>query len=216
MNSEPGFSEDALLIALAGLSAGIVVGILAKQRGTALVVTAAAGFVVGPIIFAAVGSRGSVTAQLVTWLGVSASILLSTRLSGYAMVGSLAAVVLVGVGAGALVRSLPEAPLAVVVIVEGYTVDGSTGECSGVGEASEIAAGKSISFVDDRTGGDVGSALLEPGMETDSACRFDLGDPLGLPAHESDFILLDPAYHGAFGYSTSFDGNRVVIRLQND
>ena len=107
--------------------------------------------------------------------------------------------------------------MGVVVVVEGYTVDESSGECSGSGEASEVAAGKTMVFVDVRTGDEVASVILGAGVETGSGCRFDLGDPLGLDAAEyAEFISVDPEFGELnVGGSTSFEGNTVVHRIEN-
>lgn len=220
-----GISEDllnVLLVGVTGLLAGTVVGLIDQRWGASLLVPASAGLVVGPVIYAAflafsTDESDFSNIQLVIWLGISVAIFVTTQTSGYAMVGSVAAVGLVGMGAAAFIQSQPEPPVGVVVVVEDYSVDESSGECSGDGEASEVAAGNIMVFVDQRTAEEVASVVLEAGSVAGSGCRFDLGDPLGLEAAEyAEFISVDPeSGELAVGGSSSFEGNTVVHRIEN-
>lgn len=210
---------DASVVAVVGALAGTGVGLIAQRRGVALVAPVAAGVVAGLGVNAAIyvssgGDGGFPSTQIITSLGISAAIFVATQLSGFAVVGAVAVVVIAG---GGLVAFIQTRPVEVVLVIEEYTVDESTGECSGVGEASVVAAGEQMVFVDTRTGEEAAHIRLQAGREVGSGCHFELGDPLGLEAVEyGEFFSIDPeSGELATGGSTNLEGNRVVIRAEN-
>lgn len=215
-----GISEallNGVLVVLSGLLAGIGVGLINQRQGLALLVPAAAGLVVGLTIYSAFSGFGpngefdfSGVAQIVTWLGVSAAIFITTQLSGYALVGSVIAVGLVGVGAAALVQSLPEPPVELAVVLEnGYEIDEAAATCWGVGELSELAEDTRLLLVN-VNGEELGSVVLPVGSD-DEGCVFELGDPLGLSLSEYSGLHVTFESGEPMSGGMSEDGNRVVF-----
>jgi hypothetical protein len=214
-----GISEallNGVLVVLSGLLAGIMVGVIDQRRGLALLVPAVAGLVVGLTFYSAFSGFGrngefdfSGVAQIVTWLGVSAAIFITTQLSGYGMVGSVLAVSLVGAAAAVVVGSLPEAPVELVVVLEsGYEIDEAAGTCWGVGELSELAEDTRLLLVN--VNGEMGSVVLPVGSD-DEGCVFELGDQLGLSPSEYSGLHVTFESGEPMSGGMSEDGNRVVF-----
>lgn len=219
----------AILVGFSGLLAGIVVGLVAGMSGKKLVVPPLVGLFVGVAIYLAfvafeAGEYVELdrSRQVIIWIGLSASLFLATRLSGYTLVGAAAAAAVIGVGAGAVVRALPEPVAEVVLILADYTADPTTGECSGSGELSEVVEGSHVFLIDTSeavvgsTGIEKGSIVLPAGMEIAGGCRFELGDPLGQPPAEYFEILFLPESDPNVGVSANLEGHRVIITMGAD
>lgn len=224
---ELGISDTLLsgiLIGLVGLLAGIVVGLVARMRGADLVLPPLVGLFVGVatfLAFVAFGAGEYVELELdrvvILWIGLSVSLFLATRLTGYALVGAATTAVVVGIGVGAVLQAVPEPTTEVVLILADYIVDDTTGECSGSGELSEIVEGSRILLIEFANGTEVGSLVLPTGTEENTGCVFELGDPLGLSPTE--YFEIDFAI--SFGdpnvaMSTNLEGHRVIITMGID
>ncbi len=178
---------NGILIGLGGLLAGIVVAQVARMRGGRLAVPPAVGLIVALAIYLAFAAfepgeylEPGTSLQVTLWIGQSVSIFLATRLTGYALVGAATTAVLVGIGVGAVLQAIPEPTTEVVLILADYTVDETTGGCSGSGELSEVVEGSRILLIEFANGTEVGSLVLPTGTEENTGCVFELGDPLGL------------------------------------
>ena len=125
---------NGILIGLDGLLAGIVVALVARMRGAKLVLPPLVGLLVGVAIYLAfVAFEAGEYVELdlrrlvILWIGLSASLFLATRLTGYALVGAATTAVLVGIGVGAVLQATPEPTTEVVLILADYTVDETYG-----------------------------------------------------------------------------------------
>jgi len=165
-----GVSDEVLggvLVVVAGLLSGVIVGLFAGLRGWQLAVPAITGGGVGFVVFLAfvafgVGGESADVAGVSLWgiwVGQSISIFLATLLTGFGLVGgALAAAavgVLVGLGLGAIPASTPE----LYLVLAEYTADISTDECSGAGELSGVVEGSALVAIDN-SGAEVGVVVL--------------------------------------------------------
>ena len=131
----------------------------------------------------------------------------TSRRLGYALVAATVVAVLVGVSflltiSDAPVVTQPPSPTTVtaglqplpvevwVVILDSYTVDSDTSDCTGIGEVSEVVEGSLVFFVDEASGAQVSSVALPAGTEVlqsegalfllpsghDAGCVFELGE----------------------------------------
>ncbi len=99
-----------------------------------------------------------------------------------------------------------------VLILADYTVDETTGGCSGSGELSEVVEGSRILLIEFTNGTEVGSLVLPTGTEENTGCVFELGDPLGLSP--TDYFEIDFAPEsGSVAYSQHHEGHRVKITI---
>ena len=225
---ELGISDNLLngiLIGLVGLLAGIVVALVARSGGVKLVLPPLVGLFVGVAIYLAfvafeAGEYVELdrSRQVIIWIGLSASLFLATRLTGYALVGAVTTAVIVGIGVGAVLQAIPEPTTEVVLILADYTVDETTGECSGSGELSEVMEGSRILLIEFANGTEVGSLVLPTGTEENTGCVFELGDPLGLsPTEYGEMIDLVPESGDPnVAVSTNLEGHRVIITMGID
>ena len=223
-----GISDTLLngaLVGLGGLLAGIVVGVVARMRGGKLVLPPLVGLAVGVAIYLAfVALEAGEYVELdqrplvILWIGLSASLFLATRLTGYALVGAATTAVVVGIGVGAVLQAIPEPTTEVVLILADYTVNETTGECSGSGELSEIVEGSRVLLIEFANGTEVGSLVLPKGTEESTGCVFELGDPLGLsPAEYGERIDLVPESGDPnVAIGTNLEGHRVIITMGID
>lgn len=216
---------NGILIGLDGLLAGIVVALVARMRGAKLVLPPLVGLLVGVAIYLAfVAFEAGEYVELdlrrlvILWIGLSASLFLATRLTGYALVGAATTAVLVGIGVGAVLQATPEPTTEVVLILADYTVDETTGGCSGSGELSEVVEGSRILLIEFSNGKEVGSLVLPTGTEENTGCVFELGDPLGLsPTEYGEMIGLVPESGDPnVAISTNLEGHRVIITMGID
>ena len=154
--------------------------------------------------------------MVILWIGLSASLFLATRLTGYALVGAATTAVVVGIGVGAVLQAVPEPTTEVVLILADYTVDETTGGCSGSGELSEVVEGSRILLIEFANGTEVGSLVLPTGTEENTGCVFELGDPLGLSPTEYFEIDFAPESDPNVTTGTNLEGHRVIITMGID
>lgn len=222
----------AALIALSGFVGGVLVGLIARMRGLSLLIPGFTAGLVGGLfglglaVFDLSGSWRDGFFWASIWLAVSAAVFLSTRLTGYALVGSIAAIVGLGVGGGALVASIPEPPAELVLILQNYE-DDETGEgCKGYveklsGEATEVGEGTLLYLheaptVSGETFSVVSEVVLGQGQPSPSGCVFELGDPLGLPVLEYAEISIAPeSGEWSESVTVTLEENRMVTRVEN-
>jgi len=109
-----------------------------------------------------------------------------------------------------------------VVILDSYTVDADTGECTGTGEVSGVVEGSNVLFLDESSAVELTSVPLPAGTEVlqgeepllllplghDAGCVFELGDP-GVTNFDVRFAS-DPN----IGISSNSSGQRLVVRLE--
>ena len=239
-----GISDNLLngfLIGLVGLLAGIVVGLVARMRGADLVLPPLVGLFVGVatyLAFVAFEAGEYVELYLdrlvILWIGLSVSLFLATRLTGYALAAGAVAAILVGVGIVVAVEALPEPPVEVFLVLNEYTVDETTGECSGSGALAGVVEGSRVSLIDssgpiiDPSATPLESRVLPSGTEItrdadpaflfaatnqDADCLFIWADPgLELSVYVEDvFLFTESGFDGEWG--THGSGQRVVFTL---
>lgn len=143
-----------------------------------------------------------------------------TRSSGKTLVGVVGGLMLAGIAAAAaaMMQAIPEPPAEVMLVLKEYTVDQSTGECSGAGELSQVVEGSKILVMQvPETAGrpvEIDSVALPAGSEGREGCVFELGNPLGRPVGGYENIDFEPAsqrFH--FQKSVAFEGHRVIVKL---
>jgi hypothetical protein len=217
---------NGFVIGASGLITGFVVALVAGEKEWGLVGPPVAGLIVGVGIylgFAAfepgemleVGGLGLITIGI----GQVIAIVAFTRIAGASLVGLgvAGAVILVGVGAAGLIQAIPPAPAEVLLVLDVYTVEGTTGKCSGAGELAGVVEGSELLLLDysEASGRptEVGSVVLPEGMEGGGGCRFELGNPLGLPVTGYESIDFFPDSDPGVPYSMSIEGNRVMVNL---
>lgn len=215
---------NGLMIAASGLITGFVVALVAGGRGWRLVGPPVAGLFVGVGIylgFAAfepgevleVGSLGLITIGM----GQAIAIVASTRITSFYLIGVVGAVILLGVGAAGLIQAIPEAPAEVLLVLDVYTVDDTTGECSGADELAGVVEGSEVLLLDysEASGRptEVGSVILPEGFEGGGGCMFELGNPLSRPVAGYESIDFLPESDPGVPYGMSIEGNRVIVNL---
>lgn len=141
------------------------------------------------------------------------------RSSGKTLVGVVGGLMLAGIGAAAavVIQAIPEPPAEVILVLEDYSVDRTTGECSGAGELSPVMEGSKILVLQVPENGrpvEIDSLALPAGTEGRDGCVFELGSPLGRPVagyENIDFEPVSQPYY--FGKSVAFEGRRVIVKL---
>lgn len=224
-----GISDDlvlGLVIGGAGLITGLVVALLSKRRGWRLIAPPAAGLVVGVGIYLGfvafepgevveIGGLGLVTIGL----GQVIAIVGTTRLAPIPLAGAVVAVMAVGVGAAAVIQAIPEGPAEVLLVLDVYTVDETTGTCSGTEELGGVVEGSEVLLLElpEMSGRPtkVGSVVLPEGFERGGGCVFDLENPLGVPADGYENIDFLPESDPGVAYSISLQGNQVIVNLHH-
>lgn len=227
-----GVSDNLLngsLLAIVSLLVGSIFPVLARYSGWAhgsawRPAAPASALVVGQAIFltfVAMGSRipHGPEAAMVAWAGISVAIVVATRLTGAAWAGTTLALLVVAVGAVAIIETIPEPSAEVALVVEDYTVDQATGECSGAGELSGVVEGSLVSLTEmGAVSTELGTVALPAGVETQDGCSFNLGRPLDLTAFEYSEAMLwlshksDPDSWQAM----DIDGHRVTFTLGSE
>jgi hypothetical protein len=192
---------NGILIAIGGLLAGVTVGLIAGVRRWQLIRPALAAVIVGVAIMLGLVAAGAENSSLPVFvlLGQSAGILIATTMTSYTALASLLVVVVAGIGVGLVLQPAPE-PNAELsfVLAENYSVNSTTGECSGSNDFSGIVEGSTASLVGTDEVEALGSLVLSAGVEitqtsetayllwngADTGCLFELGtDELGASAH---------------------------------
>jgi hypothetical protein len=214
-----------LVIAGSGLVTGLVVALVSSLAGWKRLSPPVAGLVVGLGIylgFVAFEPREIVEigglALITIGVGQASAIVASTRLTGLALVAVVPSIVVLGIGAAGFIQAIPAAPAEVLLVLDVYTVDETTGVCSGVEELAGVVEGSSVSLlelpeVSGRTT-QVGSVVLPEGFEGDGGCMFELGNPLGRPAAGYDNIDFLPESDPGVPYGIRIEGNRVIVNLE--
>lgn len=222
--------SDSLVLGLVigggGLITGLVVALLSRRRGWGLVAPPAAGLIVGVGIYLGfvvfepgemveVDGLGLITIGL----GQVTAIVATTRLALVPLAGMFVAVIAVGVGAAAVIQAIPEGPAEVLLVLDVYTVDETTGTCSGAEELVGVVAGSDVLLLElpEVSGrpSEVGSVVLPEGFEDGGGCVFDLGNPLGVPAGGYENIDFLPESDPGVPYSVGFQGNQVIVHLHH-
>ena len=156
----------------------------------------------------------SLLAAAMAYMGVKLS-----RSSGNTLVGVVGGLMLAGIGvaAAAVIQAIPEPPAEVMLVLEDYTVDRSTGECSGAGELSHVVEGSQILVLElpEISGRpqEIDSLVLGAGTEGREGCVFELGSPLGLPVAGYENIDFHPVSDPNVPKSVVFEGDRVIVKL---
>jgi hypothetical protein len=215
---------NGILIAIAGLLAGITVGLIAGVRRWLLIRPALAAAIVGVAIMLGLVVAGVQSSSLpFVLLGQSAGILIATTLTGYTVLASLAGVAAAGIGIGLVFQPAPE-PNAELsfVLAENYAVDSTTGECSGTNDFASIVEGSIASLSGTNEVEALSPLVLSAGVEisltsetayllwnaADTGCLFELGtDELGASVHTGTFLF--PAGLG-IGAPEQTSGQHVV------
>ena len=214
-----------LVIAGGGLVAGLVVALVSGLGGWRLLSPPFAGLVTGAAIYLGFVAfepgeivEIGVFALITIGLGQASAIVASTRLAGLALVAVVPAIVALGVGAAGYIQAIPAAPAEVVMVLEVYTVDETTGVCSGVEELEGVVEGSNVILLEfpEASGQatEVGSVVLPEGFEVGGGCMFELGDPLGRPAAGYANIDFFPESDPGVPYVIELEGNRVVVNLE--
>lgn len=212
-----------LVIGGAGLITGLIVALLSKRRGWGLVAPPAAGLIVGVGIYLGfvafepgevveINGLGLITIGL----GQVIAIVGTTRLAPIPLAGAFIAVMAVGVGAAAVIQAIPEAPAEVLLVLDVYTVDETTGTCSGAEELAGVVEGSEVLLLG--TSGratEVGSVVLPEGFERGGGCMFDLGNPLGVPADGYENVDFLPESDPGVPYGIIIQGNQVLVNLHH-
>jgi hypothetical protein len=213
-----------LVVAASGLVTGFIAGLIATLRGWRLVGPPVAGLIVGLGIyigFAAfepgeiveVGGLGLLTIGF----GQVVAIVVSTRIAGLPLVGVVVAVMALGIGAAGLIQAIPPAPAEVWLVLDVYTVEETTGRCSGAGELAGVVEGSEVLLLESPEASglpiEVGSVVLPEGSEGGGGCRFELGNPLGLPVAGYERIDFVPESDPGVPYGVSLEGNHVIVTL---
>jgi hypothetical protein len=198
---------NGVLIAISGLLAGVAVGLIAGARRWQLLRPAIAAVIVGLAIILSLVVAGIENSSLpLVLLGQSAGILVATTLTGYTVLASLVGVAVAGVGIGLVLQPGPEpnAGLSLVLTDEDYSVNLTTGECSGSDGFASIVEGSTASLVGTDDVEALGPIVLAAGVEitrttetayllwngADTGCLFELGtDELGASAHAGTFLF---------------------------
>jgi hypothetical protein len=216
---------NGILIAISGLLAGVTVGLIAGVRRWQLIRPALAAVFLGlaimvGLVVAGVESGGGPALVL---LGQSAGILMATTLTGYTVLASLAGVIVAGIGIGLVFQPAPEpnADLS-FVLAENYSVDPTTGACSGSDDYASIVEGSTASLAGTNDVEALEPIVLGAGVEitqtsetayllwngADTGCLFELGtDELGASAHSGTALF--PAGLGS-GAPEQTSGQAVV------
>lgn len=215
-----------LVVGVAGLVAGLGVVLVSRLRGWRLVGPPAAGLVVGVGIclgFVAF-ERGAPLelaglALITIGTGQLIAIVAAARLTGPSLAGVLVGVVGLGVGSASLLQAIPPPPAEVLLILDVYQVEQSTGECSGAGELAGIGKGSEVVLLEaPESSGmptELGFVVLPAGTENDGSCRFELGNPLNRPVDGYANIDFHPESDPNVPYSIASEGNRVIVNLEH-
>lgn len=222
-----------------GVLAGLVVGLVAGIRGKKLAVPPMTGVIVGIAIYLAflaldMRPEAGWMPFWAVWAGQSVGIFLATWLAGFALAAAAVVAILVGVGTVAAIEALPEPPLEVFLVLNDYTVDETTGECSGSGALASVVEGSRVSLIDssgpiiDLSATPVESRVLPSGTaitrdadpaflfaatNQDAGCLFIWADP-GLEL--SDYWDVYPIPESGdldAGWGIHVSGQRVVFTL---
>lgn len=215
---------NGLVIAASGLVTGLIVALVASKRGWGLAGPPLGGMVVGLGIylgFAAFepGEMLEVGGLDLITLGIGqvTAIVASTRVAGPPLAGAVLAIMALGIAAAGLIQSIPPAPAEVLLVLDVYTVEDTTGRCSGAGELAGVVEGTEVLLFElPETVGratEVGSVVLPEGFEGGGGCLFELGNPLGLPVAGYEDIDFSPESDPGVPYSVSFEGDRVIVNL---
>lgn len=215
-----------VMIGGAGLATGLVVALASGPRGWRLLSPPVAGLLAGVGIYlgfvafepGAIVEMGVPT--LVTiGTGQLIAIVASTRTSGLSLATVLSGVVALGVVFSGLIQAIPPAPAEVLLVLDVYETAGPEGECSGAGELAGVEEGSEVILFElPEVSGmptEVGSVALGAGMEKDGGCRFELGNPLDLPAESYANIDFLPESDPDVPYSIALEGNHVVVHLEH-
>lgn len=215
-----------LVIGGAGLITGLVVALLSTRRGWGLIAPPVAGLIVGVGIYLGfvafepgevveIDGLGLITIGL----GQVIAIVGTTRLAPIPLAGMFIAVMAVGVGAAAVIQAIPEAPAEVMLVLDVYTVDETTGTCSGAEELAGVVEGSEVLLLELPEGAgratEVGSVVLPEGFERGGGCMFDLGNPFGGPADGYENIDFLPESDPGVPYGISIQGNQVIVNLHH-
>jgi hypothetical protein len=217
---------SGLVIGGSGLITGLVVALVSNRRAWGLVLPPAAGLMAGVAIylgFVVFESGETVEIDglgLITiGLGQVIAIVAATRLAGVTLAGVFVAIMAVGVGAAGLIQAIPEDPAEVVLVLDVYTVDETTGTCSGAEELAGVVEGSDVLLLElpqvSGRSSEVGSVVLPEGFEEGGGCLFDLGNPLGVSARGYENIDFLPESDPGVPYSISLEGNQVIVNLHH-
>jgi hypothetical protein len=215
-----------LVVGGGGLIAGLVVALVSRRRGWALVAPSMAGLIVGVAIYLGfvVFERGEIletdaSALITIGLGQLIAIVAATRIALWPLAGLCVALMAVGIGAAGVIQAIPEPPAEVLLVLDVYTVDETTGECSGAEELAGVVEGSEVLLLElpEVSGrpSELGSIVLTEGIETGRGCVFDLGDPLGAPAGGYENFDLLPESDPGVPYSIRIEGNQVIVNLHH-
>jgi len=212
------------IVASSGMATGLVVARVAGLRGWKLLAPPVAALIVGVGIylsFAAFETGEVVDAgnlDLITvGIGQVIAIVVATRIAIGLLLGVVVAILAFGIGSARYIQAIPEAPAEVLLVLDVYSVDEDTGECSGADELARVVEGSEVSLTEyhDVSGPptEVGTVVLSEGFESGGECVFELGNPLGRPAAGYENIDVQPEADLGVPYSQSLQGNRVTVKL---
>ena len=215
---------SGIVIAVSGLVTGIIVAVVAKERGWRSVAPPVAGLIVGLGIFLgflafAPGEGVDVDNVVLIIIGVGQviAIVASTRIAGHSLAAVAGVLVALGIAAAVVIEAIPEPRAEVVLVLDLYTVDDATGGCSGAAELAGVGEGAEVVLVEyaEMSGRptEVGSVSLPAGVEDGGGCVFQLGSPLDRPVLGYENIDFVHESDPGVPYSISLEGKRVFISM---
>lgn len=146
-----------------------------------------------------------------------------TRLWGVLAGGILMGIAL-GVLTGLTITDVPAGPPELYLVIDDYSVDASTGECSGSGEVSGVIADSRLLISDAplpeeaEEGEGVLAVVLPAGKENSdiaTGCLFALGDPLELEVQDYATLSYWHESDPNVGQGTNVEDHRIFISLSN-
>lgn len=215
---------NGVVVAASGLVTGTVVALVGGARRWWLVVPPAVGVIVGlGILLGFVGfawGEGTDVGGLglvVVAIGQVIAIVVSTRVTFHTVVGVAGAAIGLGMLVAGVVQAIPEPPAEVLLVLDVYTVDGTTGKCSGADEVAGVVEGSEVLLLEyHEVSGrptELGSISLLAGVEGRGGCMFELGNPLGRPASGYENIDFIPESEPMVPYGVTLEGKRVIITM---